>query len=115
MNVKTTLILVVLALIVAGVFWWTQRDADDNGDMPVRVVTPEGDALFGANEVSNETVTRIEIERDGKRMVLTRDGQSWSQIEPSRFALMSYGPSGLADAIGELASRDKFTPGKDGR
>src|SRR6266576_450079 len=69
MNLKTTLILAVL-LAVGGLAWLLiPRSSDD---------VPSNTAQFLEKDLKPQDLTRIEIVRDGRKVVVDKAGDDWS-------------------------------------
>jgi len=114
MNFKTTIALLLL-LIIVGFFFYTQQDWTTTRDVEQSAAQQSADGLplFTADELSTESINRIEIERDDTRFVFEQEGEQWFQTHPVRVELNGWSARGIIDDLAGLAYREKLTPGKD--
>jgi len=116
MNIKTTLILVLLLVVVGLTFYlMQQRDpgVPEPGDEPGAAGEPvfTDDAAFTA-----EQVRRITLEQDGQTVELARRDGDWYQVAPVRVKLNDRaGPQNIAEAAAELSYINRFEPGAGGK
>lgn len=117
MNFKTTLVLILLAAVVAGYFVLMElgtlspreraRKAQSQGGSP-------GAALFTDHNLEPDSITCLRIERaDAPAVVLERSDDQWHQVEPVRFPLDTERVRPLLRAATELRSIDRFQPSTD--
>jgi len=113
MNFKTTIALLLL-LIIVGVFFYTQQDWTTTRDVEQAAseTSADGLPLFTADELSTESITRIEVVRDGQTYVFEEDGDKWFQTRPVRVELNAWSARGIIDDLAGLTYREQLTPGK---
>jgi len=88
MNVKTTLILLILVLIVGGLFFLVERKAPTTREIERQAAQSagvEGEPLFDDEVFAPDEVERFEIARDGQTYLFAKEGDDWSMTEPARF------------------------------
>jgi hypothetical protein len=108
MNIKTTLILLVLLILVAiGFLAVTNRPA---GPATAPAPTPgPADPLF--TDLAAEGIDRLTIARGEQRLEAVREAETWVQVQPVRFPLDDQAMQELAEALAGLSVAERFVPG----
>lgn len=111
MNVRTTITLVALLILVACYFAFIHRNA------PVETTTtPTGAALdehplFADDAIPAGQVRKLIFDIDGRTLVYEKSGEQWVQTEPVRFPTQRFAIQDIADAVRRLTYIDEFEPG----
>ncbi|MFW6059059.1 MAG: DUF4340 domain-containing protein [Phycisphaeraceae bacterium] len=114
MNFKTTLVLILLAVVVVAYFVFVERGTVSPREQARQTQgqdQAEGTALFADVALDPEAVTHVRIEREDETVVLERDGEDWRQAEPVRFPLQAGSIRQLVRAAAELRYLDRFEAG----
>src|SRR5690606_12920214 len=102
MNLKTTLVLVILLVVVGAFFWFVERESPP-GDTPVAPTAPTaGKAVFDQDDIPSDQVQSITIERNGKTVVFAKEDGDWYQTKPLRFPLNNWSVDVVASELGRL-------------
>ncbi len=109
MNFRTTIVLLVL-VIAAG--WFYVEFVKD--EPAVEVDKPDGGSklLFSDEDFDADNIEKITIERNGKSIVIEKDGADWIQTAPVRFAVNSWSGGQFGTNAKSLKYTEKFKPGK---
>lgn len=124
MNTKTTLGLLIVAIIVGALIYFAPRRAGEPVATP-KPATPTGKNLFDP-AISIDAVTNIELEQPGKpKLVFERVAREpnapttaqaeYRMLEPIAGASEGWVVRGVVSAIAGLQTREQFEPGKDGQ
>ncbi len=113
MNIKTTLVLLVLLAIVGGAFFYIKQGG---GTAPGFPTPGAGDGSPVFDKLQPQRISRITLTRDGQTAELSREGSEWYQVSPVYFRLSDQaGPADIVEAVATLAYLDRFTPGAAGK
>jgi hypothetical protein len=112
MNIKTTLILVLL-LAVVGLTFYLMQQRDPGVPDPERETRSAGEPVFtGDAAFTAEQVRRITLEQEGQTIELARRNGDWYQVAPVLVKLNNRaGPQNIAEAAAELSYINRFEPG----
>jgi hypothetical protein len=113
MNIRTTLVLVVLLLAMGLYFYYVELNAPipDGTSSSVTTQNTQGTALFGIAPPSSDVVTKITIQRGDKIVELVKENADWFQTKPVRFALNNNAVESIINDAANLRYIDQFTPG----
>lgn len=115
MNVKTTLILLVLLAIVGAYFFFVERGATtayEREQASAQRSGQVGQPLFEAFDPA--AVDQITLQQNGAAAVLRKSGDEWTQAEPVHFPLNNLQIRQLLSAARTLRYLERFVPGEDG-
>lgn len=111
MNVKTTLLLLVVLVAVIAAMLITRGHefiAPSQDSRP-------GSALFTADQFPAESIDRISLQfADGTRLQAEKRDGEWWQSEPVHFPLNQWSVRQMLDSLAGLRSLESFQPGQDG-
>jgi len=114
MNLKTTLILIVL-LIVVGVTAYLQFSQDTDLARQNKPDQENAQKLLSAQELDPKTISRIEIaQADEKPFALSKIDGKWWQTEPVVYPLREMAVEDLLRISSLLTVFQAFEPGEDG-
>lgn len=113
MNIKTTLILVLL-LAVVGLSFYLMQQRDPGVPVSGEPRETAGEAVFAGDDAFTAAqVRRITLEQDGQTIELARRDGEWYQVAPVLVKLNNFaGPQNIAEAAAELRYLNRFTPGE---
>jgi Domain of unknown function (DUF4340) len=102
MNFRTTLLLLVLAAGGGAAYWYRHDIAARLGHAPPSAdATP--DALYILRRIRPESISRIEVSRDGNTVELVREGKAWTL--PGGWPTRGPEVQDLVDLLTDLDSR----------
>ncbi len=126
MNTKTTLALLIVALIVGVAIYFAPRKSSETTESP-KPATPTGKSLFD-NAISSDAVTKVELEQPAAakpKLVFERVAGEpnapaggpvdFRMLEPVAAPAESWVVRGLISAVTGLQTREQFEPGKGGQ
>lgn len=113
MNFKTTLLLLVMLAIVGVFFLWDKDHPSVDVNAPAADQTKQ--PLLDGTKFDKDKIASVTIEKDGKSVTLTKQGNDWMQTQPVTFKLNSWSASQPGDRALALTYTDKLTPGSPGR
>ncbi len=115
MNIKTTVVLVVLLLAVGAYFVLVERSAPPpQTAAPTQEVGRDGLPLLEDAQYTDATVVSVVIERSVGNVTITKEGENWNQTSPVFFPLSNWSADDLASAGRDLRYWEKFVPGEKG-
>ena len=88
MNVKTTLVLVILLAVVGAYVFFVARDATPTYEIEEAERTADretGERLFAEDALKAEDVTRVAVKRGDEAVAFEKIDGQWQEVEPARF------------------------------
>ena len=115
MNFRTTILLLVLLIIVAGSLYFIENK---RGDAPTPVADTtatdrDGEPLHEPDAFPADAVAAITIEHKGTTIEIVREGDDWQQTAPTAFPLTSWSTEQIGKDAAGLHHVERFTPGRD--
>ena len=117
MNFKTTLALLLLVAAVALYFAFVERGTTSMRERERQAEQTSGETgtpLLADDAFSPDSVTRLELKRDGQTAVIEKTNGNWRQTQPVQFPLTSRALGGVTGDLDSLRYVDRFTPGSEG-
>ena len=111
MSFRTTIVLLVLLIVVGGYFFYIDPGDDNGYEQPNDTGDEIGSPLFEAETFDDKAVEKVTIDRDGKTVVIEKDGSDWKQVQPVTFAVNSWTADRFGQSAAALRYVKRFTPG----
>lgn len=115
MNTKTTFLVLLIALGLAGYFAFFETAPHPDATPDAAATSQTGKPLFAAEALPDAKVKSMKIQQaGGPAAVIQRDAKNtsdWNQVQPVRFAMQGWQVSDIVSAASGLRYTDSFTPG----